>query len=67
MMQRIRNAFKQQSFIINGKLGKSIKKEGDDKPVPGIVEVDETYIGGKPSNMHKKKQEAIEKRGTQNK
>lgn len=56
MMQRVRNAFKMQSFTYD-KLG------GKD----AIVETDESYIGGKPSNMHKKKQEEILKQGTQNK
>jgi transposase-like protein len=49
MMQRVRNAFKQQSFLSNDKLG------GDK-----IVETDESYFQGKPSNMHKKKRDAIE-------
>jgi transposase-like protein len=56
MMQRVRNAFKMQSFSYD-KLG------GEGKP----VEADETYIGGKPSNMHKKKREEIEKVGKQRK
>ena len=55
MMQRVRNAFKQQSFTYN-KLG-----------ADNAVEADETYIGGKPSNMHKHKREQIEKAGRQNK
>jgi len=55
MMQRIRNAFKMQSFTYD--------KLGGDK----TVEVDETYIGGKPANMHKKKQDEIVTRGTQSK
>lgn len=55
MMQRLRNAFKQQSFTYS--------KIGHAK----VVEADETYIGGKPVNMHKKKREAIEKQGAQNK
>ncbi|AMR31977.1 hypothetical protein A0256_11355 [Mucilaginibacter sp. PAMC 26640] len=56
MMQRIRNAVKMQSFNNPNKLG-------NDAP----VEVDETYIGGKPGNMHKKKRELIEKVGFQRK
>jgi transposase-like protein len=48
MMQRVRNAFKMQSFTY-GKLGAST-----------TVEVDESYIQGKPSNMHKKKRQSIE-------
>ncbi|MES2428611.1 MAG: IS1595 family transposase [Bacteroidota bacterium] len=55
MMQRVRNAFKMQSF--------SYSKLGSTNP----VEADETYIGGKPSNMHKKKREQIEKVGHQRK
>lgn len=54
MMQRVRNAFKMQSFGY-GKLGES-----------KTVEVDETYVQGKPSNMHKKKRERIEKEGNPN-
>jgi transposase-like protein len=54
MMQRVRNAFKMQSF--------SYGKLGNDK----TVEVDESYIQGKPSNMHKKKRERIEKEGNPN-
>lgn len=53
MMQRVRNAFKMQSFT----------KE----KLSNTVEVDESYIGGKPSNMHKAKREEIEKRGAQRK
>lgn len=49
MMQRVRNAFKQQSFLTNDKLGHN-----------NPVEVDESYLQGKPSNMHQKKREAIE-------
>jgi len=44
MMQRVRNAFKMQSFNITTKLG------GDK-----IVEADEAYLAGKPIFMHKKK------------
>jgi len=66
MMQRVRNAFKNQSFTYD-KIGESIKKDENDNPIPGIVEADETYIGGKPVNMHKKKQDAIVKRGSQRK
>jgi len=53
MMQRVRNAFKQQSFTYD-KLG------GKNK----VVENDETYITGKIKNMHKKKREEIETKGT---
>jgi len=49
MMQRIRNAFKQQSFVNDTKLG------GDK-----IVEADNSFIGGKPINMHKHKRLALE-------
>lgn len=56
MMQRVRNAFKMQSFEYD-KLGSS----------DAVVEADETYIGGKPSNMHKKKREALEAKGQQTK
>lgn len=49
MMQRVRNAFKEQSFLTNNKLGGN-----------NPVEVDESYLQGKPSNMHKKKRDAIE-------
>ena len=49
MMQRVRNAFKQQSFINKDKLGKN-----------NAVEVDESYLQGKPGNMHNKKRKAIE-------
>jgi len=66
MMQRIRNAFKMQSFTYD-KIGANIKDDENNKPVPGIVEADETYIGGKIGNMHKHKQEVIEKKGTQSK
>lgn len=55
MMQRVRYAFKMQSFTY-GKLGATAP-----------VEADESYIGGKPSNMHKKKRELIEKVGYQRK
>jgi transposase-like protein len=44
MMQRVRNAFKMQSFTYE-KIG------GDDK----VTEMDEAYLGGKPGNMHKHK------------
>jgi transposase-like protein len=54
MMQRVRNAFKMQSFTY-GKLG-------NDK----TVEVDESYIQGKPANMHTKKRLRIEKDGNPN-
>jgi transposase-like protein len=57
MMQRVRNAFKMQSFEYD--------KIGGDKEK--VVEADETYIGGKPSNMHKKKREALEAKGQQTK
>jgi len=46
MMQRVRNAFKMQSFTYD-KIGESIAKDKDGKDIPGIVEADETYIGGK--------------------
>jgi len=49
MMQRVRNAFKMQSFATTDKLGGN-----------NTVEVDESYMQGKPSNMHKKKRDAIE-------
>jgi len=49
MLQRIRMAFHVGSF---------------DKKLAGIVEVDETYIGGKARNMHKdKREERIKGRG----
>ncbi len=54
MMQRVRNAFKMQSFTYD--------KLGSDN----VVEVDESYLQGKPSNMHKKKRERIEKEGNPN-
>ncbi|WP_426585285.1 IS1595 family transposase [Mucilaginibacter sp. R-33] len=66
MMQRVRYAFKMNSFNEPFKLGKS-KFDEKGKEIKTVVEADETYIGGKPGNMHKHKQEAIEKRGTQNK
>jgi len=50
MLQRVRLAFHVGSF---------------DKKLCGIVEVDETYIGGKARNMHKdKREERIKGRGT---
>ena len=66
MMQRVRNAFKMQSFTYD-KIGESIAKDKDGKDIPGIVEADETYIGGKPGNMHKHKQEQIKEIGAQRK
>lgn len=66
MMQRVRNAFKMQSFE-KGKIGNSIETDKTGNEIPGIVEVDESYIGGKPANMHKNKREKIEKAGKQNK
>ncbi len=53
MMQRVRNAFKQQSFT----------KE----KLTDTVEVDESYLGGKPANMHAKKREALLKKGANSK
>jgi transposase-like protein len=47
MMQRVRNAFKMQSFSYD-KIG------GHGK----ITEVDEAYLGGKPGNMHAAKRTA---------
>ncbi len=55
MMQRVRNAIKQQSFTLD-KLGK-------DK----VVETDEAYFTGQPKNMHKKKQLEVQKNGDKNK
>lgn len=52
MMQRVRNAFKMQSFTYT--------KIGGENP----VEADESFIQAKPSNMHKKKREAIETLGS---
>jgi len=49
MLQRIRNAFKMQSFTYD-KIGGTGK----------ITEMDEAYLGGKPGNMHKAKR--IDKR-----
>jgi len=66
MMQRVRNAFKMQSFSYD-KIGASIENDNNGKEIQGIVEADETYIGGKPANMHKKKRELIEKVGHQRK
>ena len=57
MMQRVRNAFKMQSFENPTKLG------GNDT----IVETDESYLGGKLINMHKKKRDTIENQGAQQK
>ena len=47
LMQRIRQGFDQ----------------GEGKPFPGPVEVDETYIGGKRKNMPKAKRKALSGRG----
>ena len=47
MMQRIREAF----------------AEGDSLPMPGPVEVDETYMGGKRRNMSNTKRKTLEGRG----
>jgi transposase-like protein len=55
MMQRVRHAFKMQSFTY-GKIGAT-----------NPVEADETYIGGKLSNMSLKKRKQIEKSGQQHK
>lgn len=55
MMQRIRNAVKMQSFN-REKLGAN-----------SIVEMDESYIGGRLANMHKKKREQIESVGQHSK
>jgi transposase-like protein len=55
MMQRIRYAIKKQSFN-NDKLGAN-----------AVVEMDESYLGGKPGNMHKNKRDLIEKLGSVNK
>jgi transposase-like protein len=55
MMQRIRYGMKMQSFS-RDKLGLS-----------DIVEVDESYFGGKVANMHKKKQAKILESGEQKK
>lgn len=49
MLQRLRMAFHVGSF---------------DKKLVGVVEADETYIGGKARNMHKSKKEKIKGRGT---
>ena len=54
MLHRIREALKEQSFG-RAKIGGG---EG------GTVESDETFIGGKVSNMHKNKREAIDPRGS---
>jgi transposase-like protein len=56
MMQRVRNAFKMQSFSYDKIGGANI-----------AVEADETYIGGKINNMHKKKQEEILSKGIHSK
>jgi transposase-like protein len=53
MMQRVRNAFKMQSFESNNKLGA-------DKP----VQADESFLQGKLTNMHQKKRERVEQIGT---
>ena len=47
LMQRIREGF----------------VEGNDKPFPGPVEVDETYIGGRKKNMSKAKRREVRGRG----
>jgi len=39
-------------------------QEVNPEPMGGIVEVDETYIGGKKANMHKWKRDQIEGRGS---
>jgi transposase-like protein len=52
MMQRVRNAFKMQSFSYD-KLGKELP-----------VQADESFIQGKLSNMHEKKRKKIEQVGT---
>ncbi len=52
MMQRVRNAFKMQSFSYD-KLGGN-----------STVEADETYLQGKVSNMHQKKQKEVLTKGT---
>ncbi|MFB9842684.1 IS1595 family transposase [Mucilaginibacter ginsenosidivorans] len=52
MMQRVRNAFKMQSF-------NTVTKLGGDK----VVEADECYLGGKPQNMHKSKRLLAQKDG----
>jgi transposase-like protein len=66
MMQRVRYAFKMKSFENNEKIGKSTFDEKG-KEIKAVVEVDETYIGGKVTNMHKHKAEAIEKKGSSSK
>lgn len=55
MMQRVRNAFKMQSFTYD-KLGSN-----------NAVEADESYLQGKPGNMHQNKRDRIEKSGIQRK
>ena len=48
MLQRIREAF---------------KRDDDEPPMDGPVEVDEVYLGGLRKNMHKAKRESLEGRG----
>jgi transposase-like protein len=52
MMQRVRNAFKMQSF--------NAPKLGENNP----VEADESFLQGKLVNMHKKKREQVETVGS---
>jgi len=39
-------------------------REVNPEPMSGVVEMDETYVGGKKANMHKWKREQIEGRGS---
>ena len=40
---------------------------GDDDPLENIVEIDETYVGGKIPNMNRKRRNKIKEAGTDNK